>query len=61
VQVSASGPYCWTFGSAASLLVLDRDSGPDCDLNGLNDFVQLIENPAQDANHNLIPDSCPGG
>jgi hypothetical protein len=48
-------------GSAAVLLLIDRDSGPDCNGNGLNDFVEVIENPASDANHNLIPDGCPGG
>jgi hypothetical protein len=51
----------WTPGDAASLLLLDRDPGPDCDGDGLNDLVELIEHPERDANHNLIPDACPGG
>lgn len=59
VAVRASGSVY--LGSGAVLLLLDRDSGPDCDGNGLNDFVQVIESPAQDANQNLIPDVCPGG
>jgi hypothetical protein len=61
VQVLSSGIHGRTPGSAASLLLLDRDSGPDCDGDGLNDFVELIEIPSRDANHNLIPDTCPGG
>jgi hypothetical protein len=48
-------------GSAAVLLLIDRDSGPDCDGDGLNDFAEVILNAGADANHNLIPDSCPGG
>jgi hypothetical protein len=48
-------------GTGYMLLLLDRDSGPDCDGDGLCDFVEVIEAPGLDANHNLIPDSCPGG
>ncbi len=61
VQVLSSGNYGLTPGSSAKVCILDRDSGPDCDGNGLNDFVQILESPGQDANHNLIPDGCPGG
>jgi len=48
-------------GSGAVLYVLDRQSGPDCNGNGTSDFVDVIEGTSPDANHNLIPDSCPGG
>ena len=48
-------------GSPAVLVVIDRDSGPDCDANGVNDLVDVIEGAVPDANHNLIPDGCPGG
>lgn len=48
-------------GTPAVLFLLDRDSGPDCDGNGTSDLVDVIEDPALDANQNLIPDSCPGG
>ena len=48
-------------GSQAALLALDRESGPDCDGNGQSDLVDVLENPALDANHNLTLDSCPGG
>jgi len=61
VQVLSSGPYGRTLGSPASLVLLDRAAGPDCDGDGLNDVVEVIELPSRDANHNLVPDSCPGG
>ena len=48
-------------GSQASTVILDRDSGPDCDGNGVSDFVDVVLGTVSDANHNLIPDSCPGG
>jgi hypothetical protein len=48
-------------GSPKDLLLLDRDSGPDCNGNGVSDFLDVIEGTSADANHNLIPDSCPGG
>ena len=48
-------------GSPAVLLLLDRDSGPDCNGNGVTDFLDVIEGVSADANHNLIPDTCPGG
>jgi len=48
-------------GSATVLLVIDRSSLPDCNGNGVNDFVEVVEGTAADANHNLIPDGCPGG
>lgn len=61
LQVGSSNAYGITPGSSQSLLVLDRQSGPDCDGDGLNDFVELIENPSLDADQNLVPDGCPGG
>lgn len=61
LQVASSNFFGVTPGSSQTLLVLDRQSGPDCDGDGLNDFIELIENPSLDANHNLVPDGCPGG
>jgi hypothetical protein len=61
LQVASSSAFGTTPGISQSLLVLDRRSGPDCDGDGLNDFVELIENPSLDANQNLAPDGCPGG
>jgi hypothetical protein len=59
VAVRASdGVY---LGSARDVILLNRDTGPDCNGNGVSDFVDVIENPSLDLNHNLIPDSCPGG
>jgi hypothetical protein len=49
------------FGNPLGILVLSRNAPPDCDGDGLNDYVEVIENPSLDMNHNLIPDSCPGG
>ncbi|MCK6447065.1 MAG: hypothetical protein L6Q99_11805 [Planctomycetes bacterium] len=52
------GPYLAT---PATFVLLDRQSGPDCNANGVCDFVEVIEGTAPDANGNLIPDGCPGG
>lgn len=40
---------------------LDPLVGPDCDANGVSDYVDVVLGGVPDANHNLIPDSCPGG
>ena len=48
-------------GSASVLVLIDRDSLPDCNGNGVNDFVDVLEGTSRDVNHNLIPDGCPGG
>jgi hypothetical protein len=61
VQVAARNSGSAWLGSQASLLILDRDSGPDCNGNGVSDFVDILLGTAPDANHNLIPDTCPGG
>ena len=42
-------------------VVLDRESGPDCNGNGVQDYIDVIEGLAPDLNHNLIPDTCPDG
>lgn len=48
--------------SPLHLAVLNRDYGPDCNANGVDDFVEIVEGSAPDANQNLVPDSCdPGG
>lgn len=54
------GGKVW-LGSQASLVLLDRESGPDCNANGVSDFVEMLLGTVADANHNLIPDGCPGG
>lgn len=61
VQAAARNSGSVWLGSQASLLLLDRDSGPDCNGNGVSDYVDVILGTVPDANHNLIPDSCPGG
>ena len=42
-------------------IVLNRESGPDCNANGVQDYIEIIEGLVPDLNHNLIPDTCPGG
>jgi len=42
-------------------LVLNPDTGPDCNNNGLQDYLEVVLGLVPDANHNLIPDTCPGG
>jgi hypothetical protein len=54
-------PWYDALGSAGVLLLIDRDSLPDCNGNGVNDFVEVVEGTTPDANRNLIPDGCPGG
>jgi hypothetical protein len=48
-------------GPATMRIVLNRDAGPDCNGNGVQDFVEIIEGLVPDLNNNLIPDTCPGG
>lgn len=43
------------------VLGLSPDVGPDCNANGVSDYFDVVFGGAQDANQNLIPDSCPGG
>jgi len=47
--------------SPLHLAILDRDGLPDCNGNGQLDLVDILEGLAPDNNHNLIPDTCPGG
>jgi hypothetical protein len=44
--------------SALQVELLDRDGGPDCNANQVNDFVDLLELTALDCNKNLLPDAC---
>ena len=48
-------------GNPLTILCVDRASGPDCDGDGVNDLVQVYEQPQTDASSNLVPDACPGG
>jgi hypothetical protein len=45
-------------GNPLFVLALRRLSTPDCNGNGVNDFIDVIENKALDLDNNLIPDSC---
>ena len=48
-------------GNALQVLALDRTAGSDCDGDGTNDLLGVLEGTAADANDNLVPDGCPGG
>jgi hypothetical protein len=48
-------------GSVRHLLALSLTVGPDCNGNGTSDYVDVLFGGAPDLNHNLIPDTCPGG
>ena len=39
--------------------MLDSAAFPDCDGNGINDLVDLIEGTAVDLDGDFVPDSCP--
>jgi hypothetical protein len=55
-QVAVRGSGLVYLGSGAVLYLLDRQSGPDCNGNGVSDLVDVLEGASADANHNLIPD-----
>jgi hypothetical protein len=38
--------------------VFNRDEGPDCDGNGVSDYVDVAVDPILDCNGNLVPDAC---
>jgi hypothetical protein len=59
VCVDAQGTR--TLSNPFELLHLNRNVGPDCNGNGVNDLVEILEGTAPDANGNLVPDGCPGG
>lgn len=40
------------------LVLLNRDAGPDCNGNGVQDYVEIVEHTSPDANANLVPDAC---
>lgn len=42
-------------------LAIDPAAGPDCNGNGVDDFLDVIQGTGPDLNENLIPDTCPGG
>jgi hypothetical protein len=39
-------------------LVLNRDGQPDCDGNGVLDYLDALEDPSRDCNGNLLIDAC---
>ena len=55
-QLLASGQK--TLSDPALQVLIDRASAPDCNGNGVNDFVDLVQGTSLDLNANLIPDEC---
>jgi predicted outer membrane repeat protein len=49
-QVYLAGPQ--------HVLLLDNDGGPDCNGNGIDDFVDTALGSEPDANNDFIPDAC---
>lgn len=45
-------------GSFHHLLQLNPSAGPDCNANGIQDYVDILEGASSDANGNLVPDEC---
>ena len=54
--VSTSGQHYLT--GTASVEVLDPSRPPDCDANGVNDYLDTISGAVLDCDHNLRPDVC---
>jgi predicted outer membrane repeat protein len=54
--VSTSGQHYLT--GTASVEVLDPARPPDCDGNGVNDYLDTISGAVLDCDHNLRPDVC---
>jgi hypothetical protein len=48
----------WLSGVRSSL-PLDPGSGPDCNNNGINDYLDIAAGTSTDANLDLAPDECP--
>jgi len=62
------GHQCAHVASAATYLgpvehafVINQGGLPDCDGDGVQDDLATMLGWAPDANHNLVPDGCPGG
>jgi hypothetical protein len=51
----------WHFGNPLELVCIDASAAPDCNANGVCDYVDLLVDPGLDSNSNLVPDTCPGG
>ena len=45
-------------GNPLDVLVLDRGAAPDCNLDGVLDYLDILEGTSQDCDGNLVPDEC---
>jgi len=61
IQGFAVGGSNRKLSGARHMLAFDPTSGPDCNGNGVNDYLDIVSGTSPDANHNLIPDECTGG
>ncbi|HVS18278.1 MAG TPA: hypothetical protein VMT18_06745 [Planctomycetota bacterium] len=62
LQATVSPPNSHlVLSDARMVLALDPGLGEDCNGNGLGDLYEIALGLAPDTNHNLIPDTCPGG
>jgi len=57
VLQSAGGGQSYYTG-VNTVHVFDRDAGPDCDGNGVQDYVDVAVDPIADCNGTLFPDLC---
>lgn len=40
------------------MLAFDPAATPDCNMNGVNDYLDILNGTSVDSNHNLVPDEC---
>lgn len=40
------------------VLAIDPATLPDCNANGVNDYLDILSGTSVDSNHNLVPDEC---
>jgi len=53
---SGRGPR--VLSAARHVLLLNPRVGPDCDGNGLSDYLEIVLGLAADLDHDLVPDVC---
>ncbi len=56
--LSIAHPFDPRLGDSLNVYLLNRDATPDCNGNGIQDYAEIIEGTALDANSNLVPDAC---
>ncbi|MFT7667829.1 MAG: hypothetical protein ACI8X5_000514 [Planctomycetota bacterium] len=59
IQGLAVGQGSRWLSGVRHLLPLDPVTGPDCNNNGINDYLEIIAGTRADIDENLVPDECP--